>query len=343
VNWITILKRGRFAALLLFAVAASGEACPRGADLFQRRNWIEAAKAFEDCENANPGSTDALLYRGKALINVSDFAAAGAPLEAYVAAHPQSDDSLYLLGYVRFRQGHPRESLELFARAAKLKAPQAGDLKIAALDYALLDDYTSAARYLEQSLQLEPNDIEARYHLGRVRYQRQQFEAAIAAFTEVLKRDPNNVKAEENLGLCLEAKNRISDAITAYRKAIELDSASSVRFEQPYLDLGKLLTTLDRPAEAVPVLQQAISIQPKSASAHYELGRAQLALRHLDDARLQLEEAAELDPVNGSPHYLLGRIYKRLGKTEEAAKEFKRTEELVQQHNSQSGGMASGR
>ena len=329
--------------LLASASFAQTNVCQRANQFFGDHRWSEAAEAFKDCEGASSGATDALLFRGKALVNLGDFAAAASSLESYITSHSQSDDALYLLGYVRFRQDRPKDSLDLFARAAKLKGPQASDLKIAALDYVLLNDYISAARYLERSLQLNPDDIEARYHLGRVRYQQNQFDAAIDAFQEVLRHNPQDVKAEENLGLCLEAKNQNNAAITAYRKAIELESDAPSRSEQPYVDLGKLLTTLNRGEDAIPVLSQAVAIKPQSPIARYELGRAQLYAGHIDKARMQLEESVHLDPSNRSAHYLLGRVYKRMGKNDEAAAQFKLTEELIRQHNGESGGMASSR
>ena len=323
-------------------VAAETGICDQAATLFGERHWSEAAEAFANCEKVAPGQTDALLYRGKALVNQRKFAEAAASLASYLTAHPQSDDALYFLGYVRFRQNQPKESLALFTQAAKRKAPAADDLKIVALDYVLLNDYSNAARYLEQSLQMDPDDVEARYHLGRVRYQQNQFDPAIAAFEEVLRRNPNDVKAEDNLGLCLEAKNRIDAALAAYRKAIEMESTSNAHSEQPFLNLGKLLTTLNREAEAVPILEQAAEIAPDSASVRYELGRAQFNLEHFEIAREQLERAVALEPNNSSPHYLLGRIYQRMGKRDQAARQFKLTEELIRQQNAKSGGMASG-
>src|SRR5258708_5140490 len=317
-------------AIILLAVGASGQSgiCDQAASLFHEHHWAEAAESFAACEKASPGQTDALLYRGKSLINQREFPAAAASLQSYVAIHPQSDDALYLLAYVRFRQDQPKESLALFTQAAQLKTPTASDLKIVALDYVLLSDYTSAARYLEQSLQMNPDDVEARYHLGRVRYQQNRFEPATAAFEEVLHRNPNDVKAEDNLGLCLEAQNRVDEAIAAYKKAIAVDTVSDSHSEQPYLNLGKLLTTMNRAAEAVPPLTQAMAIAPDSATVHYELGRAQFNLEQFNLAREQLEKAVALDPNNSSPHYLLGRIYKRLGKAEQSAQQFKLTEEL---------------
>lgn len=317
--------------------------CEQAAALFRAHRWADAAQAFSECEVSSPGQTDALLYRGKALVNLNDFTAAAASLETYLASHPQADDALYLLGYVRFRQDQPKRSIETFQRAAKIKAPVAADVKIAALDYALLGDYYDAANYLEQSLKMDPNDLEARYHLGRVRYQQNQFDQAMAAFQEVLRRDPANLKAQYNLGLCLEAKNQTQAALASYRKAIALDTAAPTHSEEPYLVYGKLLNTVNRASEAVPLLTKAVEIQPKSAEAHYELGRAQFALGRFDDARGQLEQAVQLNPGDSPTHYLLGRVYTRLGKPEQAAEQFKMTEQLMHQKNKESGGMATRR
>ena len=326
--------------LLVTVGLAQTDACQRGNQFFYQHRWGDAAQAFQNCELASPGKTDALLYRAKSLVNLSDFSAAAASLDSYVAAHP-SDDALYLLGYVQFRQHHPKQSLKAFARASKLKAPQSSDLKIAALDYVLLNDYESAARYLEQSLKMNPQDAEARYHLGRVRYEQNQFDPAISAFEEVLRQEPGNAKAEDNLGLCFEAKNQNEKAIAAYRKAIEFDAVAASKIAQPYIDLGKLLNTLNRAPEAELPLSEGLKIEPDSAPAHYELGRALFLLGRLQDSQSQLVEAIRLDPDNSSPHYLLGRVYSRMGKSALAAEQFKTTENLIRQQNSKSGGMAS--
>jgi tetratricopeptide (TPR) repeat protein len=331
------------AAILLLVTLGSAqtEGCQQGNQFFYQHRWQEAAEAFQNCELASPGKTDALLYRAKSQVNLADFSGAAASLDSYLASHPDSDDALYLLGYVRFRQDQPRQSLEAFARAAKLKAPQASDLKIAALDYVLLNDYESAARYLEQSLKINPQDAEARYHLGRVRYQQNQFDPAIAAFEEVLRQEPANAKAEDNLGLCFEAKNQNEKAMAAYRKAIEMDATASAKIPQPYVDLGRLLNTLNRAPEAEPPLSEALKIQLDSAPAHYELGRTLFLLGRLQDSQSQLIEAIRLDPDNSSPHYLLGRVYSRMGESELAQEQFKVTEGLIHRQNSKSGGMAS--
>jgi tetratricopeptide (TPR) repeat protein len=330
------------AGILSARASAQSESCSEAMQMFHDRRWADAAAAFDKCEQRNPGKTDALLYRGKSLINLHKFDEAREALQAYSQSHPQSDDAVYLLAFTTFRQDKPAESLRLFTQAAKLKPPTANDLTIAALDYVLLKDYSDAAHYLELSLKIDPNDVEARYHLGRVRYQQNQFDLAIAAFHEVLERDPNNVKALNNLGLSLEAKNQVESAIAAYKKAIELDQTAAPHSEQPYLNLGSLLAKSNRLDEAIPVLARAVEIAPEQFKVHYELARAYFDSNQFEAAREQAELAVKLDPNDSSGHYLLGRIYQRLGQKNLAKEQFESTSQLMRDKDARSpGGMAS--
>jgi tetratricopeptide (TPR) repeat protein len=306
--------------------------------LFRQQNWPEAATAFAALEKQQPGQTDALLYQAKCLVNLGRFSDAGATLESYLSTHPRSDDAVYLLGYVRFRENRPKESLQKFTAGAKLRTPTADDLKIVSLDYVLLNDYADAGHYLEMALEMDPNNIEARYHLGRVRYQQNRFDEAIAAFQEVLKRDALNLKAENNLGLSLEAVNRTEPAVAAYHKAIELDERSLVHSEQPYLNLGMLLAKLNQPAAALIPLQQAAQIAPKSSQVRYELAKTLFSLHRDQESQQEVEEAVRLNPKDPPSHYLLGRIYRSLGKADLATQEFKLTEDLMRSPGANSGG-----
>ena len=320
----------------LFSQAANFE---QAMALFRQKRWKEADAAFAETEAIRPGQTEALLFRGKCLVNLGQFPDADQVLQIYVAGHPQSEDAVYLLAYTYFREGKPKESLQLFTAAAKLKTPTSDDLKIVSLDYVLLNDYRDAGHYLEEALKMDPGNIEVRYHLGRVRYQQNQFDQAIAAFQEVLKRDPGNVKAQDNLGLSLEAENQIDPAIAEYRKAIAMDEASRIHSEQPYLNLGALLSKANQSEEATGCLQKARDIDPKSARIRYELGKAYLDLKRFEDSRKEVEEAVRLDTNYGPAHYLLGRIYQRMGKSELAAQQFKVTDELTRSQGENSSGM----
>ena len=298
--------------------------------LFDRQQWADAAQAFQQIETARPQETPALLFVAKSRVHLNQFSEAGAALDAYLQAHPENAEALYLLAYVRFRENRPEESLQISTRAARISTPQSDDLKIVALDYVLLKDRLSAIRYLRMAVVMQPSNVEALYALGRVLYEENQFDAAIEAFGAVLRRDPQNVKAQDNLGLCYEGKNEMERALPAYRKAIELDDRAARHSAQPYLNLGILLTRTDKAAEAVPFLQRAVELDPDSPKTHMELGRTYSLLNRFAEAAAELEKSVQLKSDDGGTHYLLGRVYVRLGKGELGKKEFAITDKLMQ-------------
>src|SRR5215472_3500929 len=100
-----------------------------------------------------------VLSDAKALVDSGHLSEAEQNLRSFLVSHQNSGDAHFLLGYVLFRQIQTTASLEgqtdqklqeenakaalaEFTAGAKYKRPGAFELKIAALSYVLLGDYT---------------------------------------------------------------------------------------------------------------------------------------------------------------------------------------------------------
>ena len=304
---------------------------------FSRRDW-KAASTLSAAVAASSASSpaqhaSALRLGAKADINRSDFASAEGRLQALVALEPANPEVLYLLGFTLERENKPRESLEVFTRAAALQTPTAEDLKVVGLDYVLLDDYVDAVHWLQRSVAMGPRDAEAWYDLGRAEMHEGQFPAAEASFRHTLSLEPGHVKAMDNLGLSLEAQNRPEEALAAYQAAIQAQAKPSPGVpthpnEQPSLNLGALLNTRSAFAEAAQVLAHATEVAPRNAKCWEELARAEVGLGRNQDARVHMQRAIDLDSSNPRLHYQLGRIYRSLAMGPEADAEFSRSSAL---------------
>jgi tetratricopeptide (TPR) repeat protein len=290
----------------------------------------EAAQAFEVIEEKQPSATDALLQAAKARIHQQDYKSAETDLIRFLASHPRSDDALYLLSFVYFREGFAKQSLQAATRAAAIRRPIADDLKIVALDYSLLGHFDDAAKYLEMAREMDPRNAEILYFVGRVRYQQNRFDDATSAFRAVLSIDPEHVKAADNLGLALEGKGDREGAEEAYRNAIEIEQKINNPYERPWLNLGRLLRERNDLKDAIPALRKAVEINSSSADALLELGKAEISASDLQQARKDLERSIELDANSIPAHYSLARLYKKIGEEGLAAKEFALTEKLNQ-------------
>jgi tetratricopeptide (TPR) repeat protein len=329
-NW-SGLFHGAMVLLLLgpsICEAQTGSEYSRGVAAFRAGEYSAAADLFAQAETATPGTTDALVYQAKALVHLQNFSASESALRRYVALHTDSNEALYLLGFVLHRENKASESLEIYTRAAALKNPTADDLKIVGLDYVLLNDYANAIKWLEKAVELDPENKDAFYYLGRAYYTRGLLPESRRAFLTVLDLDSHDARAENNLGLILESEAKPNEALEAYRKAIEWQEGSPHRSEQPYLNLGSLLLELDRTREAIPPLEKAVELGVNNANCHLKLGTGYLRTNRLREAQRELEKAERLEPGNAAIHYQLARFYKQTHQMDKAKIEFQRTEEL---------------
>ena len=289
--------------------------------------------AQDSAEPDAPIATHDDLRSVRLLVKQQQFGQAERELDDVIASKPQSSEALYLLAFVYFREDRPAESLKTATRAAAIREPLADDLKIVGLDYALMKDYVSAAKYLRMAVEREPNNHEALYHLGRVLYVQNHFDEAIAMFRRVLALDPDDVKAMTNLGLAFEGKNDSDAAVKIYREAIAADGAAAKHTERPYYELGRLLSVRGDTAGSVRLLAKATELNPRCAECFVELGKCHSNTGELAAARQSLERAVAIDDRNIAAHYALARVYKRLQLGELAAKELARTEELNQRRD----------
>jgi tetratricopeptide (TPR) repeat protein len=295
---------------------------------FQSGQYLKAVSLFEALESAEPGKTDALLYSAKASLHLQKFADAENALRRYVGRNPESANGYYLLGYALNRENRPAESLEMYTRAAKITPPTGDDLKIVALDYELLNDNSEAIRWLERAVAMEPVNKEAWYYLGRAYYTASRIPDARAAFEQVLRIEPRDARAENNLGLIFESGGKTEEALATYRNAIAWQKDNTPSSEQPYLNLGSLLVTLDRTEEAVSPLRKAVELASTNSQCHLRLGTAYLHLKRLDEAQKELLEAVRLNPQDATAHYQLGRYYKQVKNMDAAKREFDRVSEI---------------
>jgi tetratricopeptide (TPR) repeat protein len=277
-----------------------------------------APRATSNLEQAN------LLAEAKSEADGGSLEKAGQTVRRYLEAHPESADGHFLLGLILFKQGKPRESLSEYTEGAKHHDPGAADLKIVALNYVLLGDYTSADHWLTRSVQGNPKDAQGWYYLGRTKYNENRFEEALSAFQECLKLDPRNVKAEDNLGLSHQALGHTAEALTAFRNAIAWQSQLLKKNSGPYIDLGTLFLEQSQVEEALTYLSEAVAISPEESRAHEQLGKAYSRNNDLEKAQDELEKAVALNPEGAALHFMLGQVYRKRGMSEKAKVELER-------------------
>ncbi len=119
-----------------------------------------------------------------------------------------------------------------------------------------------------------------------------QHDAAIAKFEEALAIIPTCYNCYNNIAFSYSQKKDFAKAEEAYKKSIEVkpdDAAAYVGLAGIYFNTGKA-------AEAKPLVEKAVSIDPANADAHYIYGMT-LVAENPAQAKAQFEEFVKLAPT----------------------------------------------
>ena len=312
---------------------ASSKIC-LGAALFvaAARNSAQTGPVPSSSEG-DPGE----LAEARAALTEHHWTTADGLLRNYLAKHADQPEALYLLGMAQFREDLPKDSLNTYTRAARSRSPSAQDLRYVALDYVLLHDDTDADKWVTRFGEESPKDGESWYSMGRIKYSENRFREAVDSFRQALVLMPRSVKTENNLGLALEGLNQPEEAIVAYRQAISWQEGDEHPSEQPFLNLGVLLTDRNALDEALPLLQRAESLAPRDSKIHEALGK--LFARHAayPAAQREFEQAVKSQPNNAALHFQLGQVYRKEGLQAQAKEELARAAALEGTHSSEAG------
>lgn len=167
------------------------------------------------------------------------------------------------------------------------------------------NDLPKAEAYLRTVVELDPNQSQAAFKLGRVCEAQQDWECMLANYQLALGGLEGAEKAEAHAGLAsghLRAQ-RYKDAAEQAREAVALDPALA----RAHVTLAAALVSLEDPG-AVAAAEAASKAAPDNATAHAALGAALLAADRGAEAEPPLRRAIELDPKNAASQAQLAEV-----------------------------------
>jgi tetratricopeptide (TPR) repeat protein len=235
-----------------------------------------------------------------------------------IEQNPKSPRLLTLLGHIFFLDGKYLNCAVAMKKAEALGPLDESERFTLAMAYVRLNHNDWAKPELIRLAESNPAKALYPYWLGRMEYAAQQFQSAVTQYRKALVLDPSYAKAHDNLGLCHEALGEYDEAIHSYQEANRLNRQNSPGSPWPPLNLGTLLTKLNRFSEAESYLRESLGYDGKFPKAHYQLGVLLEKQQKYAEAVATLKEASTLDPSYPEPHYALSRIYRKQGETKNA-------------------------
>jgi tetratricopeptide (TPR) repeat protein len=283
------------------------------------------------------GIVDERSARITEALRARDYERAEALLLEAAEAHPRSEDVLRVLGGVFFLRGRPLNAAVALKKAEAIAPLDERSRFTLVMAYVALGRRDWARPELAKLVEASPSNALYPYWTGRLDYDDQQYATAIKSLQRAVELDPRLAKAHDSLGLCYEALGRFDEAARSWGEAIRLNGEQATKSPWPALNLGLLMTRVDRLDAAEARFREALASDPAFAPVHYQLGLVLEKTGRLKDAIPELEEAARLDPASKEAQYALARVYRRAGDGEKADLALQRFEELKKARDKETG------
>ncbi|KAA0593825.1 tetratricopeptide (TPR) repeat protein [Azospirillum lipoferum] len=210
------------------AMATLSEATLLAFDLHAAGRFSEAETLYGRVLEAEPGYPDALHLSGILLGQTGRLEEGLVRIAEAMARRPDSAEYPLNYGNLLRAAGRTAEAMEAYRRAHALGAPQAAEgLADLLLDHGTrcLDgrDPAAAEAAFAEASRLRPGDLRIRTGLADARFDRQSWEAAVAAYRAVLTLSPSSRLVWYNSGVAACNAGRMAEAATAFRCASTLD------------------------------------------------------------------------------------------------------------------------
>ena len=164
-----------------------------------------------------------------------------------------------------------------------------------------------------KALELEPDLAEAHVLLANVQQEQFHWADAEAEYRRALESNPNDADAHAGLALWLLSEGRTDEAVAWARRGRELDPLAVSGGT-----LGWILFQSRRYVESIHELRSALAVQPDDASALLYLGFALVANNQPADAIPVLEKAISLTRGSPAATGVLIRAYSHAGRQTDA-------------------------
>jgi tetratricopeptide (TPR) repeat protein len=172
-----------------------------------------------------------------------------------------------------------------------------------------------AIEHYRAALKINPRLAGVHLEIGESILQSSTSESALAdaskEFSEAIKNDGDSASIEEQLGLIAALSSELDQSFQHYKRAYSLNAHDTAA----QLGIATILMEKDKPAEAMPYLQNVVKADPMNTDARYRLAMAYRSLGQSEEFRKQIAIFRESKAVNSQVEELYSQMNKPIPKT----------------------------
>ena len=257
--------------------------------------YTEAESAFLEALRINPKSVEALTGIGNTYTLQMRPDEAEANFRQAIGLHPGDWSAYNTLGRFLFQSGRFAEAAEQYRRVVALDNTNIVGYSNLGTAFLFAGEFEAAGAALESAIAIEPR-ANTYSSLGLMHYYLGRKDEAIASHRRAVELAPNDNLNWANLGDALWYADQPGEARKAFETAEELVAkAIAINPNDPIalMDLAWISAMLDRPREALSLINRVLEQSPNDPQVHYIHGLIALRQGDNDGAITALRIAAD--------------------------------------------------
>ena len=185
-------------------------------------------------------------------------------------------------------------------------------------DFLKQSNLNEAIVELRNAVKADPRSAEARLRLAQALTRKGELRAAYGEFVRAVDLKPDFIKARYEFAMFQLLSRNVKDAKLHLEK---LRSQDRNAFETRYL-AAQIALFEKAPDKAIQELNELITLDPKNARIHVDLGRIYFSLKDFNHAEQAFRKALEVDPQATPARVALAQLYVATGKQEKAEEDL---------------------
>lgn len=289
-----------------------------------------ALNAYKRAIEASPENPWNLLSIGKVYRSLGKEQLAIDHMNRALEIRPDFVEGHNSLAITYYLTGRHSLAIEHLRKAIELQPDRADGYMTLGVVFSDLGQFDTAIDAFKTAITVEPELAEAHANLGAVYRQLGRTDNAIEALETALALQPRHAAAIANLGAAYRDAGQNGNAIKYLKEAIALQTDDPV----PYADLGFIYKSKGNYTAAVENFEKALQLQGTQANAmaNLNIGDTYYKMSEPERAVPYLQKAIQLAPKTADAHLLLGLSYRALNRDVQAGVYFKKTLELEPDH-----------
>ena len=231
-----------------------------------------------------------LFKTALALHQKGNYADAEVLYHKILAINPKHDETLHLLGLVRFSEKKYLESIELIL----------------------------------QALAIDPKFAVAHFNLGRSYEELLLLDEAEESYRRALKLNPRDHRSHLGLGNILKLKGKYKEALTSFNDALKI----LPNYAEAHFNKGGMFAKLGRHEDALNSFGKALEARWQFPDVHYLRGVSLKEVSLFDMALKSFDVAVEQDCTQPELHRMRAKVLENMGRHSDALESYEKIAEL---------------